>query len=290
MLLILPFLFNAPRVIAWPFPNNDPSPASLPSTNITHSLNRRATALTPGWQQGGCVKGAGPKILAALQTTLTPNSPNHCIAYCTEHHYAYAGVRDGKECWCDDFLGQAALKEDENACNRQCKGQSGEICGGKEATLWFSRDRNAPAQPHQPVTVDLPPLPQEWKPPNRNDRTAQWVYSGCRYDWSASNEQSQAQERPYIARMDGPSIRLSTNNPQVCTELCDSMDFMVAGLKAGVVCTCGNYVIERGLPGGATIALGTINTVCEAPCPRDPTVSCGGWNKLLVYSKRTLEM
>lgn len=204
MLLFVLLLLIIPNIIASPFHNDPITSSETLATNTTHAFERRAAGLASGWQRGGCVKAKGPAVLSAIHETFKPNSPNLCIAYCTARHYAYAGVRNGNECWCDDFLGAAASMEDEKHCKSKCKGQKDEECGGRDATRWFSRDRDAPFKPSPAVGVDLPPTPKELNP-WMDVSGSEWVHSDCRYDWPIPNSDKPAPLRPYAARMDGYS-------------------------------------------------------------------------------------
>lgn len=53
-----------------------------------------------------------------------------CVAICAERGFAYAGVQYGESCLCGNSYGRYGQS---NACNFQCTGDAGEVCGGYNA-------------------------------------------------------------------------------------------------------------------------------------------------------------
>ena len=67
-------------------------------------------------------------------STQNPNimTPYHCVTYCHEFGYAYAGVQWGKECFCGNEL-QMDFRVPEHRCNFNCPGDKSKKCGGSLA-------------------------------------------------------------------------------------------------------------------------------------------------------------
>ncbi|EIN04193.1 WSC-domain-containing protein [Punctularia strigosozonata HHB-11173 SS5] len=90
---------------------------------------------------GGC--GWFPLIPCAVDSTVrlwdsaslfflpTNNTPDACIATCSAHQHAFAGVEDAQECWCGDRWTNDHLPDvaDPDECDMPCTGDPDETCG-----------------------------------------------------------------------------------------------------------------------------------------------------------------
>ena len=64
-----------------------------------------------------------------------------CLNFCGDK--TYAGLEYGRECWCAAALNAQAKKLDDKDCNIQCKGNTGEICGGTLMLTAYKRTSDA---------------------------------------------------------------------------------------------------------------------------------------------------
>ncbi|KAI0079478.1 WSC-domain-containing protein [Panus rudis PR-1116 ss-1] len=76
------------------------------------------------------------------------------------------------------------------------------------------------------------------------------------------------------------TFQLSDNTPASCIELCDSGDFVIAGVEFGNECHCGSGL--KVLPSDQPIS------ECNMVCTGDPTLSCGGPSRIQVYKSPAL--
>ncbi|XP_004398658.1 PREDICTED: WSC domain-containing protein 1 [Odobenus rosmarus divergens] len=53
---------------------------------------------------------------------------SHCQDACAERSYVYAGLEAGAECYCGNRLPVRSVRPE--ACNHECKGEKGSVCGG----------------------------------------------------------------------------------------------------------------------------------------------------------------
>lgn len=53
---------------------------------------------------------------------------SHCQDACAERSYVYAGLEAGAECYCGNRLPARSVRPE--ACNHECKGEKGSVCGG----------------------------------------------------------------------------------------------------------------------------------------------------------------
>ena len=63
-------------------------------------------------------------------TKLILNSRENCIDFCVSMGYQYAGVQNGNECFCGNNLPSSSNKRPMTECNRVCRGNNKEFCGG----------------------------------------------------------------------------------------------------------------------------------------------------------------
>ena len=84
-----------------------------------------------------------------------------CKDTCYRNSYSYAGVEQGNQCWCSDYLNDvevgrrfgASLAQNQSDCNVPCSGEPTAFCGGKgfvNAFMAEDNDENA-------VLETLPP-------------------------------------------------------------------------------------------------------------------------------------
>jgi len=79
----------------------------------------------------GCYADADSpnRILPHKAADLNPNGAIQCAALCKAAGYKLAGTQYSQECYCGNSLNGAQPVPD-NECNRQCLGNTSEMCGG----------------------------------------------------------------------------------------------------------------------------------------------------------------
>jgi hypothetical protein len=91
-----------------------------------------------------------------------------------------------------------------------------------------------------------------------------WVQIGCFEESSAGTLSFFFDDSP-------------TMTVQQCVDICDSADFILAGLEGGTQCHCGNIIKNGGTP--------AMLTSCNVPCGGDVNSFCGGVSgqRILLY-------
>ncbi|KAL5005676.1 hypothetical protein ScPMuIL_016834 [Solemya velum] len=80
--------------------------------------------------------------------------------------------------------------------------------------------------------------------------------------------------------LNGASVNLAANTPQLCTNYCFDQGFAYAGVQYGSQCFCGN---EYGTHGPSP------ESTCNMACPGDPDVKCGSSWKSNIYATGVLQ-
>ncbi|KAJ8111688.1 hypothetical protein OPT61_g5771 [Boeremia exigua] len=252
------------------------------TSDLSTSLNATATAFdtlsntssivptpTPepklGWQYEGCyVDGAGGRSLpngVGVQGQMTNEK---CRDTCRAAGFVLAGTEYAGECYCGNKLvaGGAPAPDGEAQCNMACNGNQTEICGGpNRLSLWRFYLGNEP--PPSSTTVSsssATPIP--------TGLPEGFEYKGC-----------------YV---DGPGYRVmdnqQPNDDQMtvasCSSRCVGLGYDVAGMEYHTQCFC-----DTMLRMGAYLA--DNDNECNTPCGGDPTQTCGGGDRLSVYSNQT---
>ncbi|XP_022380424.1 WSC domain-containing protein 1 [Enhydra lutris kenyoni] len=78
----------------------------------------------------GCFSDGGRDrtLKGAVFFDLRKMTVSHCQDACAERSYAYAGLEAGAECYCGNRLPVTSVGPE--ACNHECKGEKGSVCGG----------------------------------------------------------------------------------------------------------------------------------------------------------------
>lgn len=105
------------------------------SSTSTTSFPVPTTSTAPSWQAVGCYKDLAPNVDRPLATLASRNdtsqTPTNCQAQCLQLGTSYAGVQDGRECWCGNTI-QAPMNNTpvaESDCNKHCSGDPTLLCG-----------------------------------------------------------------------------------------------------------------------------------------------------------------
>ncbi|XP_044777604.1 WSC domain-containing protein 1 [Neomonachus schauinslandi] len=78
----------------------------------------------------GCFSDSGRDrtLRGAVFFDLRKMTVSHCRDACAERSYVYAGLEAGAECYCGNRLPVRSVRPE--ACNHECKGEKGSVCGG----------------------------------------------------------------------------------------------------------------------------------------------------------------
>ncbi|XP_030874906.1 WSC domain-containing protein 1-like, partial [Leptonychotes weddellii] len=78
----------------------------------------------------GCFSDSGRdrRLRGAVFFDLRKMTVSHCQDACAERSYVYAGLEAGAECYCGNRLPVRSVRPE--ACNHECKGEKGSVCGG----------------------------------------------------------------------------------------------------------------------------------------------------------------
>lgn len=213
------------------------------------SLARRelqvSNTLPQAWSYSGCFTDqVSSRTLPLASFADDAMTEGKCIGFCDQKGYSFAGVEYGRECWCGYQIGSGSSLVADSDCSFPCAGASGEPCGAGDRLNIFTNGV-APAVEN----------------PGVNGYTS----LGCYTD----NVQART---------------LSTFEPtsdglvfvRGCTEICASNGFKYAGVEYGQECFCGNDILN-----GAQSAPAS---ECNMPCNANKTETCGGSNRINLYS------
>lgn len=81
----------------------------------------------------GCYKDTGARMLKHHFNFGQPCTIQHCINFCRELGYVYAGVQHFTHCFCGNTLPKNSPKFPklgEGKCNTPCRGNPSQMCGG----------------------------------------------------------------------------------------------------------------------------------------------------------------
>jgi len=82
-------------------------------------------------------KSQNPRLLPSYGVKLQSLTVQKCIDLCSQSSFPYAGVHNGKECYCGVLKPSLEHLLARTYCNLPCDGQSGQGCGGVDATEVF---------------------------------------------------------------------------------------------------------------------------------------------------------
>ncbi|XP_019614795.1 PREDICTED: IgGFc-binding protein-like [Branchiostoma belcheri] len=77
----------------------------------------------------GCYVDQRNRVFPHAQTSSNSMTTAVCVAHCRKNGYAYAGTQYASQCFCGTAAEFARLRSS-GGCNKRCKGNSKEICGG----------------------------------------------------------------------------------------------------------------------------------------------------------------
>jgi hypothetical protein len=187
------------------------------------------------------------RSLRAQLYTGPSNSLESCYNGCTQAGFSIAGAEYGQECWCGDQFDNSASLRADSECNMACTGNPGETCGGSNRLSVYSNG-----------TITVPPTP-----------SYNYTYAGCYSD--AVNSRTLSTQYKGVAA--------SSNTVESCIAGCASAGYSIAGLEYSQECWCDNSLTY-----GAGVQA---DADCSYACTGNASETCGGSNRLSVYSNLT---
>ncbi|WRT70456.1 uncharacterized protein IL334_007454 [Kwoniella shivajii] len=212
--------------------------------NISEANVEKSSVYHPtGWQ--GCYQDLSGHLALTNNSWSGTITPQSCINGCSELGYTYAGVENGKTCYCGSSP-QTTQRLPVSQCSTACTGNSTAVCGGASAMdLYTTAAAN--------TTVDTV---KASKPAG---------YLGCFQD-SGSN----------IAFPNYYSYTVNPMSVEICKQSCLELGYSYAGVENGNQCRCGNNVPKT------TQYVG--NLYCNKACSGNSSETCGAGGFLEAYT------
>ncbi|WVW86538.1 hypothetical protein I302_108587 [Kwoniella bestiolae CBS 10118] len=280
--------------------------------------------LPSGWSSLGCmVDDQSNRALTGGSTSSSSNTVQSCIASCASKGFTYAGVEYGQECWCGKT---ARLTAASSGCDVACAGDGSHVCGGsnrlnvyvaKSATTSSSssvkpsttstsvvktttsalsikpssssssvKPSTSSSTSKAPVststskaatTTSIKPSTTTSKatvtvtstaPAATTSLPAGWVSRGCYVDSSSARV------------LDGNVFESKSDMTYAsCISICTGKGYSYAGLEYGTQCYCGNNLVKPT----------QVTSGCDKPCAGDNKAMCGGFNRITVLQKSTVQ-
>ena len=225
------------------------SPSATPSIGPGTAHN-----LPAGWKYRGCYvdNAGGGRDFNNQQNDNQNLTIESCVSTCSSLGYSIAATEYGVQCFCDNFVRNGgALASSDSQCNKQCAGDSTEICGGGNLLSVYS---NSTIQPFVPPAVQKTNLPGSWE------------YVGCVTD----------QDIPRTLQYE---LYLTENNTATnCLKQCSQFGYAAGGMEFGLQCFCGDD--SNRVKVNATFAP---ESDCNMPCTGNSSYVCGAGNRLSYY-------
>ncbi|KAK6906807.1 hypothetical protein I203_100794 [Kwoniella mangroviensis CBS 8507] len=212
--------------------------------NITAaSIEKSSVYHPPGWQ--GCYQDLSGRLALTNNYWSGTITPQSCINGCSELGYSYAGVENGKTCYCGNSP-QITQRLPVSQCSTACTGNSTAVCGGTNAMdLYTTASANITA-----ATVKAS------KPAG---------YLGCFQD-SGSN----------IAFQNYYSYTVNPMSVEICKQSCMELGYSYAGVENSNQCRCGNNV--------PTTTQYVSSLQCNKVCSGNSSETCGAGGYLEAYT------
>ncbi|KAL8826061.1 MAG: hypothetical protein Q9191_004032 [Dirinaria sp. TL-2023a] len=99
------------------------------------------------------------------QLSTTNMTTETCLAACKSQNYPLAGTEYASECYCGVVLGNGTASAPDTDCNMPCKGNPGEICGGRSRLNLYVANDLMSSEPCGPFVLPPPIQPKTTSPP-----------------------------------------------------------------------------------------------------------------------------
>lgn len=209
-----------------------------------------------GYTYAGCFNDSVSARTLSNSLKITNLTVESCLSACSVQGFKYAGVEYSSECYCGNTLqNNGALAADgESKCSMVCDGNKLELCGGSGRLNMYMASSSPTGTPSSPV----------------QGLATGWTSQGCFNDTVANRTLSS------IAMIPGNGKNMTV---EICVNTCAAQGFSIAGLEYAGECFCDTQLRNGGAP--ATDG-------CYMPCTGNSSETCGGPNRLNVYSNYTL--
>ncbi|KAM5480390.1 putative (methyl)glyoxal oxidase [Microsporum canis] len=210
--------------------------------------------LPEGWQYAGCYKDNvnGGRVMAKLLPDSASLTIESCIAMCVKLGYSVAGAEYSRQCFCDNYVRNAAPLGKESECSMSCSGNAQQKCGGPDRLSVYSKGN---------LTVLPIPVPQTEGLPGG------WKYQGCLQD-----NVNRKRTFPYQI------VDKANNSATNCLSRCSKFGFGAGGMTYGEECFCGDF--EDIAAAGAKLVP---ESMCSQSCTGNATAICGAGNLITYY-------
>ncbi|KAH9165919.1 WSC domain-containing protein [Lactarius sanguifluus] len=174
-----------------------------------------------------------------------------CVNHCISEGLIYAGLENGKDCYCGNVLSIIAMNATESECNVPCGGDPTKMCGGPNRLNLYWSGAPLPPPPTLVPTSSIGP----------------WNYLGCYND----SDSQRILESPITKIPGGPS----NTSVETCTDECRAQGYVVAGIEWAWQCFCGHLINYPGMS--------MPEKDCMMPCSGNQSQLCGGPKRMTVY-------
>jgi hypothetical protein len=225
-----------------------------------------------GWGLLGCYTDAvGARTLtvgvaAGGAATMTVES---CVAACAG--YTYAGVEYAAECYCGNAFsnGGGPAPDGFTGCNMPCNGNASEYCGGSNRLDVYQAGKVVSSSTTTSKATTTTTTSQVTTTTSGAANPTGWSLLGCYTDSVAARTLTVG-----MAVVGGPAAM----TPQVCTAACQAAGYVLSGVEYSAECYCDNTLHNGGGPAPDG------NTGCNMACNGNAAETCGGANRLDLYS------
>jgi len=241
--------------------------SSVPTTLSTRTSTSTApTGGSSGWTLLGCytdnVNGRSLPNGVAVPGGAGAMTVELCQSTCKGLGYILAGVEYADECYCGNSIvnGGAPAPDGNALCDMACAGNAAETCGGPNRLDLYSYGSGGTAPTSTKTSTSASATATS---------SAGWNFRGCYTDSVAARSLSHGEI---------PSGGAATMTIEACQSLCQGLGYTLAGLEYADECYCDNA-----LQNGGTIAPDG-NAQCNMKCAGNTAETCGGPNRLDLYS------
>ncbi|KAJ6258332.1 hypothetical protein Dda_6372 [Drechslerella dactyloides] len=188
------------------------TPSTTTSRTTTSTTTSTSAALSSStnepWSFLGCyLDSSGSRTLPNKTRTNAGMTIEYCQDYCLTFNLPYAGVENGKECWCSDVITNNR-QPGQSGCTTSCAGDPSQSCGGGSRIGIHQYN--------------------DWEPTTLPQEVQGWHYDGCWVEISGRAIKS---------------YRYSDNTGMTvedCVSTCQSRGNSIAALQYAKECYCGN--------------------------------------------------
>ncbi|KAI8807472.1 glyoxal oxidase N-terminus-domain-containing protein [Cladochytrium replicatum] len=260
--LIYNYTLSAPPTATSPIPSPSPSPI----LGI-----KKSGFVKAGVQFLGCYQENGNRALPAFVKDNVPITVDSCIDICQTAGYRLAGMEFSKECWCDNAIASVATLttwQADSQCNMPCTGDQYQVCGDASRITIYNNTQFTPTAPPGgggagggggALTQVSPKFT---------------ISGGKNYSWVGCYTEGQG---VYGRALQGSQSILNNQTVYSCGTYCVAQNFTLFGVEYGVECYCGNILINGPAPVPSLDG-------CMMPCGGNASQTCGGGQKLQIYS------